>query len=291
MIDGTFAFVKGVGPSRERELYGLGIRGWDDFPSEGSVLSNVLDERIRQGIADMRPLIRNRQWETILARLPVREHWRLFPHVENETTFLDIETTSSGAITVIGLYDEEKGPRLYVRGHNLGSFVNERMRAVMTFNGGSFDLPVIERTFPGWKAPLHIDMRTVFRQLRERGGLKAIEDRLGIGRPHHLKGVGGADAVKLWQRFRYSRDASALSHLLEYNLYDCIQLRSLAQIACERLARRTGREWTPPKPFERGDILFDVSRAVQAIVKGASRIEPDEFHPEERRSLRAGSYS
>jgi hypothetical protein len=290
VIDGTFVFVPGVGPSRERELYRLGIRSWDEFPAEGLVLSKVLDARIRAGIAEWRPLVINAEWERIAARLPVREHWRLYPHVEKDVTFLDIETTASGSVTVIGLFDEELGPRLYVRGHNLGDFVHERPRALMTFNGGSFDLPVLQKTFPGWTPPLHIDMRTVFRQLRERGGLKAIEDRLGIGRPDHLKGVGGADAVMLWQRFRYSRDLRALSHLLEYNLYDVVQLKSLAEIACERLARRWNREWRPRKRFERGDVLLDISRAVQSVVSVAGRIDPDEFHAEERRAIRSAGW-
>ncbi len=289
MIDGTFAFVRGIGPARARELLSLGIRCWSDFPQDGLVVSAPLDERIRQGVAGMRRLLEARRWEEIATRLPVREHWRFYPHLCGEITFLDIETAADGSVTVIGLYDANRGPRLYVRGHNLGEFVYERPTALMTFNGAAFDLPVLRRTFPGWEAPLHIDLRVVFRQLRERGGLKALEDRFGFGRPAHLKGVNGMDAVALWHRFRLSRDAGALRRLLEYNLYDAVQLRSLAETACERLSGRGGRPWSPDHPFARGDVLLDLSRAVETIVGRSGCIEPEQFHDEERRSLRFGA--
>ncbi len=289
MIDGTFAFVRGIGPARARELRSLGIRCWNDFPSTGLVLSFPLDVRIREGIAEFRALFDARRWEDIAARLPAREHWRFYPHLVEEMTFLDIETTTDGSVTVIGLYDEAAGPRLYVRGHNLGDFVTERPRALMTFNGAAFDLPVLQRTFPGWEAPLHIDLRVVFRQLRESGGLKALEDRFGFGRPDHLKGVNGLTAIGLWQSFRRTRDARALRLLLEYNMYDAVQLRSLAEHACERLSIRTGRPWAPAHPFVRGDVLFDISRAVETVVDRAGCIEPEQFHDEERRSLRSGA--
>lgn len=288
MIDGTFAFVRGVGPARERELRRRGIGGWDAFPAHGSVLSAGLDARIRAGVAELRNLLKSGHFPEIVARLPVREHWRLYPHVAAGACFLDIETTFDGRVTVIGLYDPAGGPRLYVRGHNLSAFLDEPVpRAMVTFNGGSFDLPVLARTFPGWRPPpVHLDLRTVLAQLGEKGGLKAIEERLGFGRPDHLKGVGGADAVHLWNAFRTRGDAAALRRLLEYNLYDCVQLRSLAELACSRLGARFGRPWAPAHPFRRGDVLLDVTRAVEAVAVHARRIDPDRFEDAERRSLR-----
>jgi uncharacterized protein YprB with RNaseH-like and TPR domain len=288
VIDGTFSFVRGIGPARERQLLAARIRSWDEFPAEGVVLSPAIDESIRTEVVEMKRLLATRQWERIAARLPVREHWRFLPVLYDDLTFLDIETTADGIVTVIGLYDERRGPRSFVRGHNLGDFVQENATALVTFNGGPFDLPVLRRTFPGWRPPLHVDLRVVFRQLREGGGLKALEERLGIGRPPHLRGVGGLDAVTLWGTFRRNRDPRALQRLLEYNLYDAIQLRPLVEIACERLSRRRGRPWKPARRFLRGDILFDLSRVVDAIVEDAGRIEPDQFHDEERKTLRAG---
>lgn len=289
MIDGTFAFVKGVGPARERELHRKGILSWGDFPAAGSVLSPSLDERIREEIRTFRALWEAGRVSEVVARLPTREHWRLLPHFEQDATYLDIETTFDGRVTVVGLYDAARGPRLYVRGHNLDAFLEEPdPKLVVTFNGGAFDLPVLARSFPRWRAPaVHVDLRTVLGQLGERGGLKAIEDRLGIGRPEHLKGVGGADALVLWDAFRARRDVAALRRLLEYNLYDVVQLRTLAQLASVRLCERCSRPWAPVSRFERGDVLADITRAVEGVAAEARSIVPDAFHDEERRSLRA----
>lgn len=287
MIDGAFGLVRGIGPARQRELYQKNIRTWDDFPDSGVVLSKTLDARLREALVHARRLVAEHRWLELSALLPVREHWRLLSRLEGEATYLDIETAADGQVTVIGLWSARQGPRLYVRGHNLGRFVEEQLSTVVTFNGGSFDLPVLRRSFPRWRFQgLHIDLRTVTGRLGERGGLKAIEQRMGIARPEHLTGVDGADAIQLWSEFRRTASADALWRLLEYNLYDVIQLRSVAQIACERLARRTGRRWTPEETFRRADAAIDVSRCVEAVVKNASRIDPDAFDDEERVALR-----
>jgi uncharacterized protein YprB with RNaseH-like and TPR domain len=290
VIDGIFAFVPGIGPAREKQLWGMGIASWKDFPATGDVLAPVLDARLRLGIAKMRALLDAQRWEELVALVPKRDVWRLFPHLEAEVTYLDIETTATGVVTVIGVYDRRGGPRLYVRGHNLGAFLQEpKPIALVTFNGLSFDVPILERTFPNWRAPkIHIDLRNVLRLLDERGGLKAIEARLGLARPLHLQGVNGADAIVDWEAFHRRRDVKALWRLLEYNLYDVVQMRSLAEIACERLAQRHGRIWVPQERFTRGDILLDITRTVATVVSAAPKIDPDAFDDEERRTFHTG---
>lgn len=286
MIDGAFCLVRGIGPARERELFLKNVRTWDDFPQTGLVLSRTLDQALREAIPEARRLWRDRQWRALAERLPVRQHWRLLAELESQATYLDIETNALGQVTVVGLWDEAQGARLYVRGHNLGAFVEERLSVIVTFNGGAFDLPVLRRSFPRFRFDgLHIDLRTVMGQLGERGGLKAIEQRTGIARPAHLDGVGGADALVLWNDFAARGQVEALRKLLEYNLYDVIQLRALAQVACARLARRTEREWAP-SPFERLPAIERAMATVETIVRDAERIVPDLVDDEERVSLR-----
>lgn len=287
MIDGAFSFVRGIGPSRERQLRRMGIRRWDDVPPAGPVLSPGIDARLRQEIARVRALLDERRFGELHDLLPVRDRWRLFPHVQEEAGYLDIETGLDGRVTVVGVYDPQRGPRLFVRGHNLGAFAEEPLpHTLLTFNGGSFDLPILCRTFPGWTPPpVHLDLCVIFRQLGERGGLKAIEERLGLGRPDHLRGVGGADAVDLWDCFSRTGDAEALRTLLEYNLYDVVQLRSLAEIACERLATAFGGAWSVPRRFHRGDVLLDLTRCVEAVVARAHAIVPDAIEDAERRAM------
>ena len=60
------------------------------------------------------------------------------------------------------------------------------------------------------------------------------------------------------------------------------------QLACARLAVRCSRTWAPARTFERGDVLLDLSRAVERIVDVARTIVPDAVDDEERVALRVG---
>jgi len=57
------------------------------------------------------------------------------------------------------------------------------------------------------------------------GGLKRVEERLGIAR--HLKEVNGFEAVRLWWRYVEYADLIALQKLLDYNKEDIVNLKIL----------------------------------------------------------------
>ena len=63
-----------------------------------------------------------------------------------------------------------------------------------------------------------------------RGGLKAVERTLGIGREPSIRGVDGFEAVRLWRRHERG-DRAALEKLLLYNLTDVVNLVELLEIA------------------------------------------------------------
>jgi uncharacterized protein YprB with RNaseH-like and TPR domain len=85
-----------------------------------------------------------------------------------------------------------------------------------------FQLPALKAHFDSFPTPAaHLDLRFVCRRVGFSGGLKQIEDRLGFGRPPHLKGIDGWDAVILWRIYGRDLDLEALRFLVEYNLYDC----------------------------------------------------------------------
>jgi uncharacterized protein YprB with RNaseH-like and TPR domain len=263
MIRSTFQIVRGVGPSRERDLWAEGIRTWDDFPPEGGAiaLSAKLDVAARARIAEAR---------AALARMtPPREHWRLYREFQHQAVFFDIETDgATGVPTVVSLFHAQ-GFQVFQQGRDLEAIpvALARWPLWVTFNGAAYDVPILAAHLGGLPKPaLHLDLCHVCRRIGWRGGLKRVEDRLGVGRPSHLRGVDGMDAVLLWRAWLATRDPTALRLLVEYNLYDSIQLRTVAERAYNHGAERAGLGAPMIQPvFEKGDVLYDVTRYLLAL--------------------------
>jgi len=261
VLTASFRHIRGIGPMRERQLWLRGVPCWDALP-EGEVLAARLDERLREGIAESRARLQAGDLDFFARALPETEHWRLLPHLLDRAGFVDVETAEE--VTVIGVLDAQ-GPRSFVRGRDLHEFPLRAAgwKAVVTFNGTAFDLPHLRRLFPGWRPPAaHVDLCVLLRRLGEGGGLKQIEPRLGLHRPPHLAPLSGTDAVWLWRAQREG-DRTALRRLLEYNLHDAFHLRPIAEIAYNRMLRRS-RMPAPDLPVtERGALLYDVTKAVE----------------------------
>ena len=146
------------------------------------------------------------------------------------SAYLDIETAFDGSITVIGIFRPDCGTIQLVGGGvtdlNLYRAL-EGVRTIYTYNGGSFDLPVIRRR-------MHVDLKTDFHHhdlMRDcwkqglKGGLKKVELQIGIAR--ETAGLSGWDAPKLWYRYETMGDLAALDLLLRYNRDDVINLPRL----------------------------------------------------------------
>jgi hypothetical protein len=271
MLKRTFQLIPGVGPWKEKDLWARGIHTWDDFPENGSVLGQKLDEGARRRLALAREALERRDLKGLAAMVPPREHWRLYPEFARDAVYFDIETDGKQeqAPTVVALFDDA-GLRVFIQGRNMDELpeaMAER-RLWVTFNGSCFDVPVLREYF-GKRFPTpdaHIDLRFVCRRLGMGGGLKEIEDKLGLGRPPHMKGVNGWDAVLLWRAYLARGDVEALRFLVEYNLYDSFQLRSLMDKAYNRALDDLNLDVEPRVPvFERGEVLYDVSRLIMEL--------------------------
>ncbi|AKJ03845.1 hypothetical protein ATI61_11694 [Archangium gephyra] len=271
MLRRTFQLIPGVGPWKEKDLWARGIHTWDDFPDNGSVLGQKLDEGARRRLALAREALERRDLKGLAAMVPPREHWRLYPEFARDAVYFDIETDGKQeqAPTVVALFDDA-GLRVFIQGRNMDELpeaMAER-RLWVTFNGSCFDVPVLREYF-GKRFPTpdaHIDLRFVCRRLGMGGGLKEIEDKLGLGRPPHMKGVNGWDAVLLWRAYLARGDVEALRFLVEYNLYDSFQLRSLMDKAYNRALDDLNLDAEPRVPvFERGEVLYDVSRLIMEL--------------------------
>jgi len=261
LITASFRHIAGIGPLRERQLWFSGVRGWADLPACGEVLAKRLDGKLREGVALSLRRLAEGDLDFFARALPVTEHWRLLPQVIDDAAFLDIEAAGD-RVTVAGVLDRR----------GLASFrdlsaLRERARgwrALVTFNGAAFDLPILRRVLPDWTPPaVHVDLRHVYQRLREKGGLKELEPRNGFFRPPHLATLTGTDAVALWQA-QAAGDRAALRRLVEYNLYDVFHLRPLAELGYNRLLARTRMPAAPLPVSDRGAMLYDVTLAVRA---------------------------
>lgn len=236
MLRHTFIHLPGIGAHRERMLWKQGILDWDRF------LSAAEDGLLRQGVyATAVPLVRQSLAAVAAGdasffhgRLPSRETWRLYPDFADRALFLDIETTGLSPnydeVTVIGALGGGQ-LALFINGINLDQFPAyvQQFPLLVTFNGSMFDVPFLRAHFP--KARLnqaHIDLRFGLASLGYRGGLKAVEQKLGLQRDQAIQGMDGFEAVWLWHSYRRG-NRQALRKLIHYNLTDVINMVELME--------------------------------------------------------------
>lgn len=154
--------------------------------------------------------------------------------------YLDVETTYQGKLTVIGLHHAAIGTIQLVgpdiTRENLEKVLPPAI-CVYTYNGDRFDLPII-------KNQVGVDLKARFRSVdlmktcqraRLYGGLKRVEQVLGIRRQH--EGMSGKDAVALWYTYERDGDTAALERLLAYNREDVENLVQLRELLEARLPR------------------------------------------------------
>jgi uncharacterized protein len=280
VISSTFQLAPGLGPRRELGLWQAGVSHWEDYGCSAPPLSGRADGVLRSTIQAASAAHATGDVDGLAALLPAREHWRLFHGFGADAAYLDIETSDDvvgfAGISAIGFLDR-RGPRLLLAGRDLQLFpeLAQGWSMLVTFNGLSFDVPILRRAFPEWRPPVaHLDLRHALGRLGIGGGLKAIERRLSglhLARPDHLAGLDGGDAGWLFRRGR-DGDRAALHRFAEYNLYDVINLRTLAAYAYNALVEvQTARApvvrlhagaVTVPG---RGDVLYDVSKILLAL--------------------------
>lgn len=252
MIKNTFCILDGIGEKTEKRIWENGILTWEDFtdadelPGFNTERKRLFDESL---FLDSRELNRGNA-SYFFKRLKRREHWRLFDFFKDNAVCLDIETNGyqpncGGYVTVVGLYDGYDYKSL-VRGENLTaenlSRELSRYKCLITFYGAAFDVPFLLRSYAGVRFEIpHFDLCFAAKRLGVQGGLKKLEQLFGIERDESTKGLGGYDAVRLWE-FSKKGSSDALELLIRYNQEDTVNLMQIASILYERLRHSTGIE-------------------------------------------------
>lgn len=235
MLKESFVLLPSVKLRTERKLWSQGLHSWDDFLSAKGVkgISSARKDSFDWKLQEAKDKLRLQDSSFFAKNIPFGDQWRLFNEFKDEAVYLDIETNGYySGITVIGLSDGVDA-KTFVRGFNLDrSLVSkelEKYKLIVTFNGASFDLPVIQRYFDIKPDVPHVDLRFVCQKLGITGGLKSIEKQMNIRRRKEVLDVSGEDAVYLWEMWKSTGDRDYLEKLVMYNEEDILNLRPLAE--------------------------------------------------------------
>jgi uncharacterized protein YprB with RNaseH-like and TPR domain len=252
MIKNTFCILDGIGEKLEKRLWREGILTWEDFTGAKNVFGfsgerkRLYDEALFRDGDELSA--GNAGY--FAGRIRRREHWRLFDFFRGHAVCLDIETNgfqpeAGGYVTVVGLYDGFDYKCL-VRGENLTAEnlkrELKRYKCLVTFYGATFDVPFLQRSIGDVPFDMpHFDLCFAAKRLGFKGGLKKLEETLGIEREEAVKGLDGYDAVKMWDLSRRGSH-EALDLLKQYNREDTVNLMQIASLFYEKLRHSTGIE-------------------------------------------------
>ncbi|MBI5026803.1 MAG: ribonuclease H-like domain-containing protein [Nitrospirae bacterium] len=251
MIRHTFSFLDGIGLKLERHFWRMGIISWQEFLNRNFVngISPYKKEMADIALSTTLSALEGRDAQYFSRLLPQREQWRLFDVFGSNALCIDIETNGlpedkGGFVTVVGLYDGYDY-RSLVKGINLTEKNLKKELSsygmIITFYGSSFDIPFLSRKFNSliFEMP-HFDLGFASKRAGLKGGLKRLEEELGIIRDESVQGMDGYDAVKLWHLYRRRSREDALERLLKYNMEDTKNLLKIAEIIYKRLKDSTG---------------------------------------------------
>ncbi|MCU4718816.1 ribonuclease H-like domain-containing protein [Halapricum hydrolyticum] len=239
-VENSFIPVEGVGETTERRLWEQGITHWNDFYPDA--VGETTGRRIESFIDRASDRLRAGDAEFFAREFPSAEQWRLFETFRENACFFDIETTGLDAdrnkVTTVSARLDGDTTTL-VQGRDLHDDALQDLFAdadlLVTFNGKRFDVPFLETHFDvSLSEKPHLDLMYPCRRLDLTGGLKTIEQEIGIGRDR--PDITGKEAVDLW--YQYERgDESALETLVSYNREDVENLEPLTERVSERLER------------------------------------------------------
>jgi uncharacterized protein len=249
MIRSTFQILEKIGPGTEKSIWEQGIRTWDDFLLAKKI-NSISDHKkyyFDRKIEEARKQLYTFNSAYFTQKIPSTSQWRLYEFFKEDCVFIDIEASGvndPGFITVIGLYDGIR-TKTMVKGINL-DFSKlkkelEKYKMIVSFNGLSYDIPLLEKSYPGLFPNIpHFDLKHACQRLGMKGGLKQVEKQLGIERRNRIvERMYGGDPITLWRMYRATGDEHYLELLVEYNEEDIINLKPIANHVYNKLVKET----------------------------------------------------
>lgn len=245
MIERSFVMLPGIGLRTERSLWMQGIDDWSALLRTERVrgISGGRLRSLKSDAALMCDLQKRGRLGELSEHLPPGERWRLLHHWDGRFAAIDIEVAGEGRevrpvmMSVIRGFDD---CRTFVSGDDLSwRSVGDSLRGVdfiVTYNGSSFDLPVLARNGFPVDGHVHIDLRRYAARAGLPGGLKRIEPALGIHRPREVEFSTSEQVSYLWRLWEERGSKNALDLLTRYNQQDAATLVKLSEYIYDRLS-------------------------------------------------------
>jgi hypothetical protein len=265
MLRASFVCLPGIGEEAEQRLWRAGCLQWGQFEALGkSLFSKRKSQQLAEAIQEAEQALAWRRPDYFLYRLPSAHQGRVLGDFHKDIGYLDVETTglSSRDVITTAVLCRPGGLHLYINGQNLFDLIEDlaKCQLLVTFNGTRFDLPFVKKALRMDLLIPHLDLMPVLRAMGHRGGLKAVEKRVGLKRA--LGDVNGGAAVDLWTRFREQGDMPSLRKLLDYNIEDARSLEHLLTYACKQ-----SMSGFPIRPALPGTgIAFDTSATIDRFL-------------------------
>lgn len=244
MLESTFCHLDGIGAVTEYRLWERGICSWSKALKCLPTYSKYLARIISAGIPKSIKALEKGNSRYFADKLSASDMWRIWKAFRSSACFFDIETTGLPPgpvhITVAALCDREH-VEVFVQGENLHKLtkVLSQYKTIVTFNGSSFDLPVVANKFHKWKCRAgHIDLRYPAIKAGYQGTLKEILSTMGLSRQSSGEALSGWIAPVLWHEYRKHKNSNALESLKAYAVSDVIHLMAMGDIIYNDLVKR-----------------------------------------------------
>lgn len=280
MLENSFIHLPGIGPSTEEKLWEQGLHTWDHLADNLSALFGPKRaQQLSDAIEEARSAFHTRAFDYFQGRFKGAEMWRVLPALlesecRDQIAYLDIETTGLGfppqcKSTTIAVYYQGS---LHVehdvkRKRALLQEIESEAKCLVTFNGGTFDLPFLRREFNLKLEQAHVDLRFWLAKHELRGGLKKIQQGLPQIHQRESMDIDGFDAVRLWALHQRGVP-NALETLMTYNAEDTIVLEQLVYIGIDferalrpKLTLKAFKTPEPPRiPYEICPLVYKMLR-------------------------------
>jgi uncharacterized protein YprB with RNaseH-like and TPR domain len=231
MMRSTFIIFTGIGTERERKLWKMGCRDWNELPSRCISMGRRLDMEI----ADAETALKSMDAVYFARRLKPAERWRLLFEFESSCAFVDVEMDSYGKYanpSIVGICRNNSYAFL-MKGRDLDSKnIAETLgdsKVIVFYNGARHDLHFLRRLLPDiGERYATVDLLPIASRLGIKGGLKKTERELGVRRSRIVELSVSGRAVELWKSWRRTGRRAFLNMLTLYNSEDACNLRPLA---------------------------------------------------------------